>query len=32
VSVRAPRETDDWAILWQQDADDQILIAYIGRL
>lgn len=32
VSVRVPREADDWAILWHQDDTGQILIAYIGTL
>jgi plasmid stabilization system protein ParE len=32
VTVRAPRETDDWMVLWQHNEADQILIAYIGTL
>lgn len=32
VTVRAPRETDDWSILWHHNDAGQILIAYIGAL
>ena len=32
VTIRIPRETDDWAILWHHDDTGRILIAYIGRL
>ncbi|MGH3504798.1 MAG: hypothetical protein ACRDQA_28470 [Nocardioidaceae bacterium] len=32
VTVRAPREADDWAVLWQRGPSGQILIAYIGTL
>lgn len=32
VTVRAPHESDDWAILWQHNDAGQILIAYIGTL
>lgn len=31
-TVRVPRETDDWAILWHHDETGRILIAFIGRL
>lgn len=32
VTVRVPRETDDWAVLWHRDDAGRILIAFIGRL
>lgn len=32
VPVHAPREADDWAILWHRTDAGQILIAYIGTL
>ncbi len=32
VTVRVPRETDDWAILWHHDDTGRILIAFIGSL
>lgn len=32
VTVRVPRETGDWAVLWHHDKTGRILIAFIGRL
>jgi hypothetical protein len=32
VSVRAPRETDDWMVLWHRDDAGRVLIAYVGTL
>lgn len=32
VTVRVPRDSDDWAVLWHHDDVGRILIAYIGAL
>lgn len=32
VTLRVPRESDDWSILWHHDDAGRILIAFIGRL
>lgn len=32
VTVRVPRETDDWTVLWHHDETGRILIAFIGQL